>query len=118
MHIMSHTYSLIDPDDVNNLRIETATGEDIAWVTLHGEADISTLGDLEAALEHVELNGATAVHLHVTELEFADIATIRRLTAFARRAKQTGHEVQTCGANPTLRKVARLLRVHDDLGLA
>lgn len=115
---MSHTNYVTDPDDVNSLRIETATGEDIAWVTLQGEADLSTLRNLEAALEHLDLDGASAVHLHVTELDFADIATIRRLTAFAKRAKQTGHEVRTCGANPTLRKVARLLSVHDDLGLA
>lgn len=115
---MSHKDSLTDPDDVNNLRVETVKGEDIAWVVLQGEADISTLGDLEAALDHVELHGAKSVHLHVTELDFADAATIRRLTVFARQAKRTGRDVKTCGASPTLRKVAHLLRVHDDLGLA
>jgi anti-anti-sigma factor len=106
-----------DPEDVHNLRIETIKGEGIAWVILQGEADISTLRDLEAALEHVELNGAKSVHLHVTDLDFADAATIRRLTIFARRARRTGHHIKTCGASPTLHKVARLLRVQDDLGL-
>ena len=115
---MSHMNSLTDLDDVNNLRIETIKGEDIAWVVLQGEADISTLRDLEAALEQVDLDGAKSVHLHVTELDFADAATIRRLTVFARQVKRTGYDVQTCGASPTLRKVAHLLRVHEDLGLA
>ena len=113
-----HTNSLTDPDEKNNLRVETIKGEDIAWVVLHGEADISTLRELDAALEHVELDGATSVHLHLTELDFADAATIRRLTDFAQQVRRTGHDVKTCGASPTLRKVARLLQVHDDLGLA
>lgn len=107
-----------DHDHVDNLRIETIRGEDIAWVNLRGQADIATLRDLEAALEHVELDGAGCVHLHVNDLDFADVATIRRLTVFAKQAKRAGREVKTCGANPTLRKVARLLRVHEDLGLA
>jgi anti-anti-sigma factor len=110
--------SLTDPDDANTLRVDTVKGEDIAWVVLQGEADISTLRDLEVALEHVELDDTRSVHLHVTELEFADAATIRRLTAFARQVRRAGHDVKTCGASPTLRKVAHLLHVHDDLGLA
>lgn len=106
-----------DHDDVHNLRIEAVTGEDITWIVLAGEADISTLGDLEATLDRVELDGTKSVHLHLTGLDFADTATIRRLTLFARQVQQTGHHIKTCGANPTLRKVAGLLQVQDDLGL-
>src|SRR5512139_1177185 len=116
---MSHTTHmtfLTDPDDVHNLRIKTIKGEDIAWVILQGEADIATLEDLQAALEHVELDCAKSVHLHMSELDFADVATVRRLTIFAKQAKQTGHRIKTCGASPTVRKVARLLEVQDDLG--
>jgi hypothetical protein len=92
-----------------------------AHLMLAGRSPASSmppLRDLEVALEHVELDDTRSVHLHVTELDFADAATIRRLTAFARQVRRAGHDVKTCGASPTLRKVARLLQVHDDLGLA
>jgi anti-anti-sigma regulatory factor len=115
---MPNANSLTDLDHVDDLRVETITGTDIVWVHLHGQADISTLGDLDAALEQVELDGARCVHLHLNDLDFADVATIRRLTAFARKATRAGHEVTTCGASPMLRKVAHLLRVHEDLGIA
>lgn len=115
---MSYMNSWLDPDDEHNLRIETIKREDIAWVILQGEADIATLRDLEAALEHVELDGVKSVHLHVSELDFADAATIRRLTAFAKQAKRTGHDIKTCGAKPAFRKITRLFEVQDDLGLS
>lgn len=106
-----------DPDDVHNLRIETITGEDIASVILHGEADISTLRELETALERVELDGATSVRLDVSDLHFADAGAIRQLTIFAKQATQAGYHIETCGVNPTLRKMVRLLEVDDDLRL-
>lgn len=105
------------PDEVPNLSVETVKGGDIAWVVLQGEADISTLPELEACLEHVELDGTACVHLHVTRLDFADTASIRRLALFARRVKQTGLNIKTCGANATVRMIAGLLHAQDDLGL-
>lgn len=108
---------LTGPDDVRDLRIETYTGDRTASILLRGEADISTLDRLEGVLEQVELDGAESVQLDVTGLDFVDAATIRRLTAFAVRAKQTGHHVETRGAGPTFRMVARLLGVRHHLGL-
>ena len=86
-------------------------------ICIRGEADISTLERLEAALDDVRLNGAKSVHLDLSELDFADAATLRRLTVFAIRAKETGHEVTTGGASPTLRTFAGLLGLGDHLGL-
>jgi anti-anti-sigma regulatory factor len=84
---------------------------------LRGEADISTLERLEAALDDIGLNGTRSVHLDVSELRFVDAPTIRRLTVFAVRAKETGHDVTTLGAGPTFRMVAGTLGVRDRLGL-
>lgn len=108
--------SFTEPDDVQ-LRIEIIKDEDVAWVVLLGEADIASLADLEADLGQVELDGVKSVHLDVTELAFADTATVRRLTVFAKRAKQAGRHIETWGASRTLRTVAHLLEVQDDLGL-
>jgi anti-anti-sigma regulatory factor len=108
---------LTGPDDVRDFRIATHKGNDTAWILLRGEADISTLDQLETALERVDLDGTRSVHLDVSELAFVDAATIRRLTVFAVRARQAGHHVDTCGAGPTFRMVARLLGVRDHLRL-
>lgn len=104
-------------DGLPRLGIHFRKGTGITWLILRGEADISTLDELEAALEHVKDDGAGSVHLHVADLDFADVATVRRLILFARRARRTGHEIMTCGANPTFRTLARLLGARADLGL-
>ncbi|HEX6248304.1 MAG TPA: STAS domain-containing protein [Nocardioidaceae bacterium] len=104
--------------DSRLLRVETAREADASWVRLHGEADIATLPHLAAALDGIELDGARCWYLDVTGLEFADVATLRQLATFARQVRRSGHEIRTCGANATLRKVASLLRVQDDLGLS
>jgi anti-anti-sigma factor len=109
--------SYADPVVADQLRIETVDRSDATWVVLCGEADIATLQQLEFALTRIQLRGVRSVHFHVTALDFADAATLRQLTMFARQAQQSGHEVRTCGASPTLRKIAGLLRIQADLGL-
>lgn len=104
------------PDELP-LGVETNIDGPAVSISIRGEADIATLERLEAALEHVELNGAKSVHLDLCELDFADAATIRRLTAFAIRAKETGHDVETRGASPAFRMAALQLGVRDHLGL-
>ena len=114
---MIHPTSVPDPDHVGDLRIETIGGDDVVQVVLRGEADIATLEDLDAALEHLELDGAKLVHLDLTGLDFADVATVRRLAVFARQAKRTGHDVNACGASQILRKVAGVVDDQDELGI-
>jgi anti-anti-sigma factor len=104
--------------DAGHLKIETTHDEEAVWVILQGEADIATLQQLETALARVGLDGAERVHLHVTDLDFADVATLHQLTSFARKVRQRGREVHTIGARPILRKIAQLMCVHHDLGLA
>jgi anti-anti-sigma factor len=104
--------------DAGHLKIETTQDEDAVWVILQGEADIATLQHLEAALGRIGLDGAQRVHLQVADLDFADVSTLRQLTLFAKQARQAGRDVRTVGARPILRKVAQLMSVHHDLGLA
>jgi anti-anti-sigma factor len=106
------------PIDVHNLRIETADSEHSVRVVLHGEADIATLQRLETSLARVVLDHVKHVDLDLTGLDFADVSSLRQLATFAREAKQAGRSVRSRGARPILRKVARLMSVHDDLGLA
>ena len=115
---MAHTATSRDPDGVQGLRVETLQGAHILRVALHGECDFSRIHELDQVLRSIELDGARLVDLDLTHLTFADVATIRRLAAFAGHMKRTGHDVTTNGAHHTLRKVADLLHVQDDLGLS
>ena len=114
---MPMVHTATDPRGADALRVETVKDGHVLRVALHGESDFSTIHELDHALRNIELDGARLVHLDLTHLAFADVATIRRLAAFAGYAKRTGPDVTTCGAYPTMRKVADLLHLQDDLGL-
>jgi anti-anti-sigma factor len=117
MH-MAHAARTADADGTQGPRVETFRDEHVVRVALHGECDFSTIHELDQVLRSITLDGAPMVHLDLTDLAFADVATIRRLAAFTGNAKRTGHEVTTSGAHHTLRKVAELLHTQDDLGLS
>lgn len=110
--------STCNPSERRHLRVETITSDGITWVILRGESDIAVVEDLATALAHIELDGSKFVHLHLHDLAFADSATLRELFLFARQVKRAGRDVQTCGASPTLHQVARVLGVHDELGMS
>ena len=115
---MEHTVTTTGLGEVSSLRVETArVGHDLR-VALHGESDFSTVPELDHALQRIELDGSRLVCLDLTHLAFADVATIRRLAAFAGHARRAGPDVTTCGAHPTVRRVAGLLQVHCELGLS
>jgi anti-anti-sigma regulatory factor len=110
--------SFDEPTELLRLGIETRSENGLVTITLRGEADFATVERLEATLEQVELAGDRAVHVDLTELDFADVAILRQLMLFAQRARGRGHQVTTGGARPVLRKIAGLLGGEDTLGLA
>ena len=110
--------SFTEPNDGVRLTIETRREDGVVTLVLRGEADIASLERLESTLAQVEIDGARAVHVDLTELDFADVATLRHLMRFAQRARAKGHQVTSRGARPVLRRVATLLGGDDMLGLA
>lgn len=114
---MADAATTTGPGNVTGLRVDTVTDGPVLRVVLHGECDFSTVSHLDQALQGVELVGSRRVDLDLTHLDFADVATIRRLAAFAGNAKRAGQDVATRGAHPTLLKVADLLQVRGELGL-
>lgn len=99
------------------LRVETITDEDTIRILIHGEADIANVNHLDAALTAIQLDGAKSVLLDVSDLDFFDVAALRRLLVFAQSMKQDGRDITTCGATPILRDVAHTLELQGDLGL-
>ena len=86
----AHGHVQPDADGVQGLRVETVEDEHVLRVALHGECDFSRIHELDQALRNITLDGARLVHLDLTHLAFADVATIRRLAAFTGHAKRTG----------------------------
>jgi anti-anti-sigma factor len=103
--------------DASQLSVDTVTHPSSVWILLRGEADIATAAELRTALNSVQLARHQSLHLHVGDLGYADVGTLCQLALFARRARRAGHTVMTCRANPTMRRVAEHLGIHDELGV-
>lgn len=97
------------------LDIETIARQNALWIHLRGEADLGNHERLHSGLTQVELDGARAVHLVLTDFTFCDVPAFRHLVDFAGRVRAAGRELSAHGACPTIRKVARLLNVDDEL---
>jgi anti-anti-sigma factor len=101
-----------------DLEIKTAVKGSVVWICIRGDADISTLGQLDAALDSIVLDDHKAVCMDLSDLSFIDVTSLRRLTTFAMHLRQNGRDVMTEGAPPILRKVIEILPGQDQLGLA
>lgn len=99
------------------LRVETITDGETTRVVIHGEADVADVNHLDAALTRIQLDGTRSVQIDAYNLDFFDVAVLRRLILFTQRVKQTGRDITTRGATPMLHVVARMLGLQDDLGL-
>lgn len=99
------------------VRVETITDGKTTRILIQGEVDIANVNSLDAALTVIQFDGTRAVQIDASDLDFFDVAALRRLVVFAQWVKQTGRDVITCGATPILHDVARTLELRDDLGL-
>lgn len=88
------------------------------WVVLHGEADLGNREELATTLSALLLNGTRSVHLHLSDLTFADARAVEVLSRFAATARGRGLTVTTCDCTPIVRRVAALLGLEAELGLA
>lgn len=97
------------------LDITTTATDKAVWVHLRGEADLANHEQLRTTLTNVKLDGAAAVHLVLNDLTFCDLSAFRHLVAFAKRVRNAGRDLTAHGACPTIKKVAGLLDVAQDL---
>lgn len=114
---MSHAPASTDSYDLRRVSVETIQAKGVAQLVFHGQADFSTLEELDSGLGELQLDQGDVIHLDLSGLEFADTAAIHQLARFARQARHNGHDVETTGAGTTLRAAVDHLGVRDDLGL-
>ena len=103
------------PFETPAIDIETAAYNEALWVHLRGEADLGNHHQLHAGLTRVELAGADHVHLVLTELTFCDVYCMSHLVHFAARVRTANQRLSAHGASPTIKKVARMLDLAQQL---
>jgi anti-anti-sigma factor len=87
------------------------------WLRLWGEADMASIDDLRSQLRCLPPGAGRTVRVDLTELRFADSATVAQLAAFAATARRHGRQVSTCGASPLVERIAAVLGCSRALGL-
>ncbi len=96
------------PPAASILRIEMASHPDSVEVRLIGEMDLSTRGELEAALSRSHLDNAARVRVDLTHLDFCDATGVAELIA-ARSAVVRPHRAFAMHSGPP--HIRRLLRI-------
>ena len=93
------------------LGIRVAAGESGPVLMLSGEADITTLAQLESALSAQLAAGAAILTVDLSGLGFADSATIGALVRAARTLKAQGGRLDLASPQPALARMLALLGV-------
>lgn len=101
----------------HRLRIESFDQGEATRLRLCGEADIASIDELRSGLRRLPCDDGVAIRLDLSELRFADIATVSELGIFASTARRRGHQVSTCGASALVERVAALLGCSSALDL-
>jgi anti-anti-sigma factor len=102
----------------HRLRIQRCDQGGMLWLRLWGEADMASIDDLRSQLRCLPPDTGGTVRLDLTELGFADSATVAQLAAFAATARRHGHQVSTCGASRLVETIAAVLGCSNALGLS
>lgn len=90
------------------LGITVDSGEQGPVIRLSGEADMSTARELSGALDSQISGGARHLTVDLSQLRFADSATVRGLVEAYHMLKDQGRTLELAGPQPA---VARMLSV-------
>jgi anti-sigma B factor antagonist len=96
----------------------------VAVAVLHGDHDLSNAPTLHAELLEVLRSRPTGLVLDFSEAAFCDLACLRTLAGFGRRAAAVGVWVRVAGPSPIVRRLleitglCRSLPIYPDVELA
>ncbi|SFO91548.1 stage II sporulation protein AA (anti-sigma F factor antagonist) [Amycolatopsis arida] len=90
------------------LRI-TSTGEVSVVLTVSGEVDLATAGEVTDAIEAaLRAPGTESVEVNLTEVSFLDSSGLRALVAGQKRAEEAGKRLVVSDPQPQVRKVMEI----------
>lgn len=91
------------------LHIVTTKYNQTTWITLLGEADLSTRADLLSTLTKLDLDKTQEVHLDLGALEFCDARAMSQLLSFIDHLEKQGRAVVVHHPTRTVLRVAELI---------
>ena len=100
---------------MNLLNIHVVAGDAGPVVMLSGEADITTVKQLEDALDAQITAGARILTVDLSELRFADSATIGALVRAARTLKASGGRLDLTNPSPAVAQMLALLGIVESM---
>lgn len=90
------------------IQVRVGTGEDLAWVELRGELDLSGRACLEQALERAERGRPALLVLDLRGLELIDSTGLALLLAAERRATEAGRRLVLIEGTPLVQRTLRI----------
>ena len=93
------------------LRISVTAGETGPVVTLLGEAGLSTAAELSEVLTHQVSSGSQHPTVDISELSFADSASVRTLVLAARAMKDRGGALKLTNPQSAVARLRGLMGV-------
>jgi anti-anti-sigma factor len=88
--------------DQDGLQVDVSRHISGVLVTVSGELDLASAGQLEARLDAVASNGGGRVILDLRSLRFSDAAGVH---VIERAAKRLGSRLVVCGPRPSVRRI-------------
>lgn len=103
-------------DDDAHLRVEVDTGASPPVISARGELDVSSSGELAAALVTVAPSPA-GIHLDLSEVTFIDSSGLRVIAATMRDGDEHGGPVRVIAASEAVRRIVELTGMGEMLAL-
>lgn len=96
---------------LNLLDISVADGESGPVVILSGEADLTTLDQLNSALDTRVWAGVRVLTVDLSSLRFADSATVAALMLTARTLRDQGGQLELLRPQPAVARILELMGI-------
>ncbi|SRR5581483_998059 len=96
---------------MNTLELSVIDGESGPVVILSGEADLTTLDQLNSVLDKQIWAGVRLLTVDLLQLRFADSATVATLLLASRTLRAQGGELELLHPQPAVARVLQLMGV-------
>jgi anti-sigma B factor antagonist len=93
------------------LEVRVAEGEKGPVLVLSGESDLTTLGQLNSALEELIWTGARHLTVDLSRLRYADSASIAALAQAARTLREQGGQLELLHPQQSVARILSLTGV-------
>ena len=92
-------------EQVAPFSVHVTSDNDVAWLALRGELDMSVVDRLKEPIATFEGSDVASIVLDLRDLTFVDSSGLHAILGARRRSEANGHQLRVVGASPTVRRV-------------